>query len=443
MEEEEEEGEFDDPGTPSSQIPSAVKPAALQEVAGRARTAAIDHSWQSVERFAPERSVVWSLDIRLPASGQAYRTCRVNDSTAHALLSSSFERWAFLADYAAVLNQSTNTIEAALRTLGPISSMVALARLTGKRTVRGASLRIDTEGTSLQSAEISLASDELRAVDGALQRLAPISLKIRTAAQLTPETAVTLLEDFSRSLFFDIDTAYGITLSLRAFPRATRQAAFGLSEVQQLSPPAAPKHNYNQQATSLYFYGRSASNMPLLQFLAFYQVLEFFFPAYARTETIQRFQRRLKDPTFDPTNVSQVATLVSFLSAEAKALQYEDAQLRATIDGCTDDLEIRTFVESSDARKAFLCTKNQLRGVSHLNLQQAGNVAPLVAQVAQRVYEIRNRIVHAKEDGGPRGGDLLLPFGPEAALLQHDIAVVRFLAQRALIQDATRASWRI
>lgn len=51
---------------------------------------------------------------------------------------------------------------------------------------------------------------------------------------------------------------------------------------------------------------------------------------------------------------------------------------------------------------------------------------------ADRIYDVRCRIVHSKESEAY--GDAILPFSPEADLLaQHDIELVRFIARRVLV----------
>ncbi len=50
--------------------------------------------------------------------------------------------------------------------------------------------------------------------------------------------------------------------------------------------------------------------------------------------------------------------------------------------------------------------------------------------LAEHAYEIRNRTVHAKEALDELGP--LLPFNPEVETLEHDTALVRFLAQETL-----------
>ncbi|RAO15239.1 hypothetical protein LUPAC07_03514 [Micromonospora noduli] len=268
-----------------------------------------------------------------------------------------------------------------------------------------------------------------------------MSLKLALTAPVTYEAAASLLERFSAALFFEIDMLYDAPLSLRESKAQRLRSTMRDRIPDSLRVPTSPKNSYPAEATSLYAYGRSANDMPLLQYLAFYQVLEYFFPTYARSETVRRFQRRLKDPVFDPNNESQVATLVSFLNSEARALQYEEEQLKATLDACIDNDSLRLFFDQFEDCRDFLSKKNALKGVSHLVFNEHGNVPPLVTQVAARIYQIRCRIVHAKEDGGPRGVEILLPYSAEAKMLRHDISLVRWIAQRVLIQGASRSSW--
>ena len=54
--------------------------------------------------------------------------------------------------------------------------------------------------------------------------------------------------------------------------------------------------------------------------------------------------------------------------------------------------------------------------------------------MADRIYDIRNRVVHAKADHDELG--LLLPFDPETRLLRHDVELVAFLAREVLSASA-------
>jgi hypothetical protein len=51
--------------------------------------------------------------------------------------------------------------------------------------------------------------------------------------------------------------------------------------------------------------------VPLLQFLAYYQVIEFYFPVYSEHEARRRRRYVLKDPVFDPQSDAALGRLLA------------------------------------------------------------------------------------------------------------------------------------
>lgn len=254
------------------------------------------------------------------------------------------------------------------------------------------------------------------------------SLKIRGLRWSAHDDLVRLLEAYSSSFFFELDLRYGIPLSLER----DRQPAlnFGRKEALKSNQPLAmPKNKYAQQATSLYFYARSASGMPLLQFLAYYQAIEFFYPSFWHAEVIRRIRNEIKDPRFDPDNDGELQRIVSIATNSGRNSSSERQQLRATIDACVNEVMVKEFVEAVDSRRDFLTKKNALSNVPQINFRADS----VIEQVASRIYAIRCRIVHSKEDGGSTGSDVLLPYSAEAERLAHDIDLIRFLAQKVIV----------
>ncbi len=52
---------------------------------------------------------------------------------------------------------------------------------------------------------------------------------------------------------------------------------------------------YDRDPLFLYWYARSVPETPLVQFLSYYQVLEYYFPAYSRTRTIVALREKLSE----------------------------------------------------------------------------------------------------------------------------------------------------
>ena len=100
------------------------------------------------------------------------------------------------------------------------------------------------------------------------------------------DQAVQLLETVADALFFEIDIRFNIPLGLRKVRRPLVRPLIKSDELSR-KPLQFPNCRYDREPASLYWYGRSATGMPLLQFLAFYQAIEYYFPVYSQNEAIK------------------------------------------------------------------------------------------------------------------------------------------------------------
>jgi hypothetical protein len=191
-------------------------------------------------------------------------------------------------------------------------------------------------------------------------------------------------------------------------------------------------NSYSEQPVAMYFYGRSATGMPLLQFLAYYQAIEFFFPSFANADALTRVRNLLRDPLFNREDQGDIQKIASVVQGSLRGGSTESEQLRTTLHACVQDFEIKEFLSTSSARKEFFTSNSPLKEVGKINLD-SGNKVRLIDQFSDRIYTLRCRIVHAKETGGPKEQELLLPFGAEADSLRHDVALLQFLAQKVII----------
>jgi hypothetical protein len=195
-----------------------------------------------------------------------------------------------------------------------------------------------------------------------------------------------------------------------------------------------PKYEYDEGPMSLYWYARSAKNMPLLQFLAFYQAIEFYFPAYFNAEVSRRIRTIIKDPSFRVERDAHLAKIISIARPGGRTGSERD-QLRATLRECVDEQDVVEFLKEDKDRFEFFGSKQ--KGITDKIINQKNKGEPLVQQVADRIYEIRCKVVHVKGDEGEAEVDLLLPYTEEAEKLEHDIQLVRMLASKVLIASST------
>jgi hypothetical protein len=355
-----------------------------------------------------------------------------------------FEKYSFLSDYNAICSYETDEIEAGIRSLASNSVQLVYRRLFPHSVKEG---QISEEELSLcllpepgsDAPEIAIGSASEKFKKFCQLQVLPssqqlMSLRILRARISQHDQAVSLLEKISNSLFFQIDLLLDMPLGLA---RTRRRLLTGRRKIQKLeSELQYPRHEYDEAPASLYWYAKSAITMPLLQFLAYYQCIEYYFPTYSQAEAHRKIRAILRDPAFRSDRDTDLARIVAAIQAtRAGNMGDERSQLRATLSACVDADDLRTFLEADEGRKGFLSSKT--KGLTDQKLQIADQRLDLRNEVADRIYDIRCKIVHTKSD--TRDGEiaLLLPFSKEAEQLYYDISLIEFLARKILISAST------
>ena len=212
----------------------------------------------------------------------------------------------------------------------------------------------------------------------------------------------------------------------RSFGPAARPTVF--SEL----PVRFPEAVYPVEPLGLYQYGRFASGLPLLQFLAYYQVVEFFFPMYSKQEVVRRLRIALKQPSFDVNDdLALSRVLATVLPAGRASTGGERDQLRLTLRACLEPGIVRELIEASEEYCQHFTSKDQrIRGASRILLHEGH--PDLRDQTADRLYAIRCRVVHTKQDGGNVAINPLLPWSSEANYMAPEVALMRIVAQQVL-----------
>ena len=231
------------------------------------------------------------------------------------LLSIEFEKYTFLSDLNAICSYEERTIEAGIHTVsnGFISSSYPLRRIFGHTSAEfdssDARLQASSPGEQLPGIEISVASDVYSKLVN--DRSRTFTLKLSGCQAGTHDSALALLIKISGSIFFQLDLITEIPLTLTKERRRSSRPRPRFRRGNRPTDLSYPKTRFDEAPLSLYWYGRSATRMPLLQFLAFYQVLEFYFPIYSRAEAQRRLKTILKDPSFRGDRDTDIARLLS------------------------------------------------------------------------------------------------------------------------------------
>lgn len=375
---------------------------------------------------------VISIEFR---NGRETRTVSIlAEEAAEELLSYPLANFVFLGEYSAVCSYEGRWIEAAVRPHGPMGRALLARRIFGKGGVR------DSEPAEIEIHEIPAPSGltirltERKGILSALEYSTPLYLRIEGIGITEHDKALNLLEDLSNSLFMQMDFRFDIPLAIardRSLSRRLVRARGRLDEDNQLT---YPRHSYEKTPSALYWYARSATSMPLLQFLAFYQCIEFFFPQFSRLQTIAKIKNVLKDPAFDGAKDSDINIIVNAtLEGRRGSLLDERKQLRATLEQCVDAVALLDFLNETEQRKAYYGTHFKKISDKRISLSEDGVV---VEQTCERIYDIRCKVVHTKNLDGGEGDEMILPFSREADLLMDDVDLIKFLARKVLVASS-------
>lgn len=279
-------------------------------------------------------------------------------------------------------------------------------------------------------------SDDFLDADVDQDEMRHLTLRIEGADVERHDDALELLRRVADATFFQMDISRGHFLTLERTNHKSRTN----SPLPNISMEAGSigdiRFEYDHGPMSLYWHGKMAYDMPLLQFLAYYQVLEFYFPYYSETAAAEALQNVLKEPTFDPLRGADIARLLRAIKVNSKGRTFgNDAeQLEATVRHCVSADDLEGFLMSDNEGRYEFYTSNKAKRIVKEPIPLREKSGDILGATAKRIYAIRNRIVHTK--GGFSDQEPLFPFDPEVKYLSHDIDLVEFLARKVLIASS-------
>jgi hypothetical protein len=266
-----------------------------------------------------------------------------------------------------------------------------------------------------------------------------ITLKIENSKLNTHDNAREILEKIANSIFFQIDLSFEIPISLQSqreswidrYNKRRRKQLF----VDESATISEPKYEYDSEPISLYWYAKESSQMPIFQYLAYYQTTEYYFPIYSSFQAKQKIQGIIKDPRFNPNKDSDITKIISTIQSNSggKSFGNEREQLKATVNSCTNNIELKDFF-SADQKRFDFFAENKGQNLAKQKISVKNDTADLLLEVSERIYEIRCRIVHSKASEGDF--EVLLPYSSEVKNMNYDIELIEFISRKVLIASS-------
>jgi len=427
--------------------PGASRAEELATLAARARSTGLLHALAIVRGIDDGRTV---LVLQFPA-GESTRNLFIDAKFVNEALESSFEEFEYLDSYDGIWSARQGRIEALIEygrggELAHYRAGPQEPRSLEARAESGAVVRVGKP-----SAE-AIAMLDTRIVDS----FRKLTLSIEGLSLGTCVEAEATLDTVGNSFLLQVEAVIGdlphLVTRYRRDPWTSSDWKGGLerSDETELVYPSPP---LRIKPAKMYLYARRISrDLPVVRFLAFYQVIEYFFPVYARMHIVEQLQVMLQSPKFDPHSAPDIEKLVDTIpSGGRRGLGNEFDQLRATLNRCVDIVKLRTLLDNGRQDHSIfagLTSQSQPLGCRPLPIDhkcRQGKVAStllpgtscrcddaLLKALAQRIYALRNRIVHAKEESECGEEEPVFAFMPQADYLDADIELLSYIARNVL-----------
>ncbi|MDP9950351.1 MULTISPECIES: hypothetical protein [Streptomyces] len=394
------------------------------------RAAGISCEWVSMWNEA----VYLQIDI---ASGRSSRATLISEQDARKCLEMDFTKIRALGEYDAYEALGEDPcIEVSLSAnSGPSSRLIE--RIPGWETATSVNPRTKKGSVTITGkrgeewlAEIGTPSDRFDILSGR----GLVTLRLKGKQNKTHDEALAFLESAGNAILFEVDLKYGLSFAFRRM-RPAAATRYGRRIRQNATAPTLPRLQYAAEPLSLYRYARSAVGMPLLEFLAYYQVLEYHFSRYSQRDLLDKLRNELRDPNFRADDERHLSRILRITRQPGRGYGDERSQLKSTVRYCVSEDAISDFFSTNPEVLGHFSAKRQaIAGLEPVDPKR--KKGDLADPLCERIYDIRCRVVHSKEDGGGQVDSLLMPFSPEAESLRAENVLMRFLAQKVLIAGA-------
>lgn len=257
----------------------------------------------------------------------------------------------------------------------------------------------------------------------------PITIKIYNLAAHSSEHALEVSSNLIEGCLFSLSYLKEITLSVvENWPtRQPRLRSFFYGETNRKSELPLPKGKPLSDLVRYYQRGMSAED-PVIAFLSYYQVLEYFFLSVSDEQLYQKLIRRLSDPKFrlQPDHLNKL--IQDTLSHNYKTDETE--MLKNVITKHIEVGELTHFIETYEKYlgEPLFTKKRQLFG-DETEIKLATN--HVIGNTASRVKKVRNALVHSSDRHERQ--DVFVPTSANEEIVRKELPLVRYLAERVIV----------
>lgn len=235
------------------------------------------------------------------------------------------------------------------------------------------------------------------------------------------------------SYIFNISYNFSVALSISDFKEDRRLTRSRTRRNGQLFP----YKSYNQKLTK-YYYQAVATDMPFAQYLAFYHVAEFFFQSISEEDAFTEIAEFITKPSFSPHAKSDIKRFYNMIRKKLReqrddGVWNEKKGLLLCLRKYVSNLALlKDAIQVTDSSAIDYYKENLVEFADDSKIIDFDdNEEVIYANIRDRIYSIRNAIVHSKE------GEKLRyePFIHDKQLLR-EIPLIRCVAEEIIINSA-------
>ncbi len=279
----------------------------------------------------------------------------------------------------------------------------------------------------------SLASTRIREINSYI--IHPFSIRIHNLGKESKTDAFEYSRSLAESCLFELAYLKRFSFKLlEEWPDKKKETkkdprSFIIREESNFLP--IPKTRFNNDIIKFYQLGNS-NDAPILQFLAYYQILEYFFLKVSDEALHKKLFQRLNDPKFSFNEQNLDHLVKDVLEYDSK--NDETDMLKKVLTKYVKPIELIEFLKGYED---YLDEKyySKQRNRFGQNLQVNFEETHVISNVATIVKVVRNALVHSSDRF--ERNERVIPFTKSTDIVIKEIPLIKFLAEKVIIGSAS------
>jgi hypothetical protein len=257
----------------------------------------------------------------------------------------------------------------------------------------------------------------------------PLTIRVNNLNAASVEGALKRSSSIIDNCLFELAYLKDITLSLEEeLPRRLpRIKPFQFGTRFEGSELPLPRVGYSADILRFYQRGMSTDD-PVIQFLSFYQVIEYFFVRISDEQLYSKLSQKINDPKFTTTPANLDRIIQDTITHKRETDETE--MLKFVLNRFIDEAELIEFLK---AYEAYLGDNlySKKKSIFGENIEVKLEPNHTIGNIAKRIKVIRNALVHSSDRYERQ--QRYIPSTSSEKMIHNEIPLMKYLAEKVII----------